>query len=86
MVKKEATINAVNGLHVRPASTFVKKAKEYVSDITIEADGKSVSGKSLFRLQTLELSSGKKLVVCADGDDEEKAVTELVELIESFKE
>ncbi|WP_434756917.1 HPr family phosphocarrier protein [Borrelia puertoricensis] len=86
MVKKEATINAVNGLHVRPASTFVKKAKEYASDITIEADGKSVSGKSLFRLQTLELSSGKKLVVCADGDDEEKAVTDLVELIESFKE
>ncbi|AHH10740.1 Phosphocarrier protein HPr [Borrelia coriaceae ATCC 43381] len=63
-----------------------KKAKEYVSDITIEADGKSVSGKSLFRLQTLELSSGKKLVVCAEGDDEEKAVNELVELIESFKE
>ncbi|AAX17063.1 HPr family phosphocarrier protein [Borrelia hermsii] len=86
MVKREATIKAVNGLHVRPASTFVKKAKEYTSDITIEADGKSVSGKSLFRLQTLELSSGKKLMVCAQGDDEEKAVTELVELIESFKE
>ncbi|AHH12578.1 Phosphocarrier protein HPr [Borrelia hermsii YBT] len=86
MVKREATIKAVNGLHVRPASTFVKKAKEYTSDITIEADGKSVSGKSLFRLQTLELSSGKKLMVCAQGDDEEKAVAELVELIESFKE
>ncbi|WP_024654825.1 HPr family phosphocarrier protein [Borrelia hispanica] len=86
MVKKEATIKAVNGLHVRPASTFVKKAKEYASDVTIEADGKSVSGKSLFRLQTLELSSGKKLMVCADGDDEERAVNELVELIESFKE
>ncbi|ACH93497.1 HPr family phosphocarrier protein [Borrelia duttonii] len=86
MVKKEATIKAVNGLHVRPASTFVKKAKEYASDITIEADGKSVSGKSLFRLQTLELSSGKKLMVCAEGDDEERAVNELVELIESFKE
>ncbi|ETZ18702.1 Phosphocarrier protein HPr [Borrelia duttonii CR2A] len=63
-----------------------KKAKEYASDITIEADGKSVSGKSLFRLQTLELSSGKKLMVCAEGDDEERAVNELVELIESFKE
>ncbi|AHH03552.1 Phosphocarrier protein HPr [Borrelia nietonii YOR] len=86
MVKREATIKAVNGLHVRPASTFVKRAKEYASDVTIEADGKSVSGKSLFRLQTLELSSGKKLMVCAQGDDEEKAVTELVELIESFEE
>ncbi|ACH94791.1 HPr family phosphocarrier protein [Borrelia recurrentis] len=86
MVKKEATIKAVNGLHVRPASTFVKKAKEYASDITIEADRKSVSGKSLFRLQTLELSYGKKLMVCAEGDDEERAVNELVELIESFKE
>ncbi len=45
MVKKEAIIKAVNGLHVRPASTFVKKAKEYSSEITIESDGKSVSGK-----------------------------------------
>ncbi|UER67720.1 HPr family phosphocarrier protein [Borrelia sp. BU AG58] len=86
MVKKEATIRAINGLHVRPASTFVKRAKEYVSDITVEADGKSVSGKSLFRLQTLELSSGKKVLICADGDDEEKAASELSELIESFKE
>ena len=85
MVKKEATIKAVNGLHVRPASTFVKKAKEYNSNITIEADNKSVNGKSLFRLQTLELSFGKKLLVCAEGDDEEKAAGELAELLESFK-
>ncbi|AWG42923.1 phosphocarrier protein HPr [Candidatus Borreliella tachyglossi] len=86
MVKKEATIKAINGLHVRPASTFVKRAKEYISDVSIEADGKSVSGKSLFRLQTLELSVGKKLLVCADGADEERAANELAELIESFKE
>ena len=52
----------------------------------MEADGKSVSGKSCFCLQTLELSSGKKILVCADGDDEERAATELAELIESFKE
>lgn len=86
MVKKEAIIKAVNGLHVRPASTFVKKAKEYSSEITIESDGKSVSGKSLFRLQTLELSAGKKLLICAEGEDEEIAASELAELIESFKE
>ncbi len=31
MVKKEAIIKAVNGLHVRPASTFVKKLKNILA-------------------------------------------------------
>ena len=53
MLTKETIIQSENGLHTRPTAQFVKSAKEFKSSITITANGKSASAKSLFKLQTL---------------------------------
>lgn len=45
-----------------------------------------LAGKVYSGFKTLELSAGKKLLICAEGEDEEIAASELAELIESFKE
>ncbi len=81
MYQKTVTITAPNGLHTRPAAQFVKEAKTFASDITVELDSKSASAKSLFKLQTLGLTQGTTVNIKAEGVDEQKAVDALVELM-----
>lgn len=81
MYQKTVTITAPNGLHTRPAAQFVKEAKSYTSDITVEVGAKAVSAKSLFKLQTLGLTQGTAVNIKAEGADEQKAVDALVELM-----
>lgn len=81
MFSKEVTITAPNGLHTRPAAQLVKEAKQFNSDITISSNGKSASAKSLFKLQTLGLTKGTVITLSAEGDDEQKAVEHLADLI-----
>ncbi|WP_343183135.1 HPr family phosphocarrier protein [Buchnera aphidicola (Neophyllaphis podocarpi)] len=81
MLKKEIKIKSTNGLHTRPAAQLVKKAKEFSSNITITANGKSANAKSLFKLQTLGLIQGTIITLSAEGDDEKKAIKHLTETI-----
>lgn len=81
MYQQAVIITAPNGLHTRPAAQFVKEAKGFTSDITIASNGKSVSAKSLFKLQTLGLAQGSLVTISAEGNDEQKAVEHLVKLI-----
>lgn len=81
MYNKTVIITAANGLHTRPAAQFVKEAKAFSSDITVEVGGKSASAKSLFKLQTLGLTKGTSVVIKAEGADEQKAVDTLVALM-----
>ncbi|MFP3019559.1 MAG: phosphocarrier protein Hpr [Arsenophonus sp.] len=81
MFQQEVTIAAPNGLHTRPAAQFVKEAKSFSSEITIIYNGKSASAKSLFKLQTLGIIQGTVVTISAEGEDEQKAVKHLVQLI-----
>ncbi len=85
MSKNTITIQAEDGLHVRPASEFVKIAKGFESDIKVSVDGKSASGKSLFKLQLLELVKGADVVIEATGSDEQEAVEALSAFLVSLK-
>ncbi|WP_432452220.1 MULTISPECIES: HPr family phosphocarrier protein [unclassified Agarivorans] len=85
MFEKSVVITAENGLHTRPAAQFVKEAKAFASDITVESNGKSASAKSLFKLQTLGLTKGTSVVIRAEGADETAAVTKLVALMDELE-
>lgn len=76
VVKHEA------GLHARPASLFVKLAKQFSSDIKITSSGKTVSAKSLVLIITLAVQPNTEIEVRADGSDEQEAITALVGLVE----
>lgn len=82
-VSRELQISNKFGIHARPAAMFVKAASRYDSDVTVEKDGNSVSGKSIMGLMTLEASCGVRIKVTAKGPDAEKVVEALQELIDS---
>lgn len=70
------------GMHARPAALFVKTASRFDSDITVEKDDMSVSGKSIMGLMTLEASVGTTLKITATGPDALEALDELHLLFE----
>ena len=69
------------GLHARPASQFVKLAKQFKSDITISSKGKTVNAKSMVLILTLAVNKDSEIAISATGEDEQEAVTALVNLI-----
>lgn len=71
------------GIHARPAALIVKTSSRFMSDISIEKDGNTVSAKSIMGLMTLEASCGSKLAVTIEGEDAEEAMDVLRSLFES---
>ncbi|MBP5385714.1 MAG: HPr family phosphocarrier protein, partial [Lachnospiraceae bacterium] len=74
MMKKEVEIQLENGLEARPIALLVQVASQYESSIYIESEGKRVNAKSIMGMMTLVLSAGDRIVVSADGKDEEEAL------------
>jgi phosphotransferase system HPr (HPr) family protein len=56
---------------------FIQKASNYKSEIWIEKGERKANAKSLLGLLSLGISSGTKVVIIADGEDEEKAIDDL---------
>ncbi|QCI26610.1 HPr family phosphocarrier protein [Buchnera aphidicola (Thelaxes californica)] len=84
MFSTDITILSPNGLHTRPAAQFVKAAKEFSSEITITFNNKTINAKSLFKIQTLGLTYGTKIKLSANGEDEQKAIKNLSQLIQNL--
>lgn len=73
------------GLHARPAMTFVERASEFTSTITVrrvDADD-PVDGKSIMQMLMLAGTMGTKLEIQADGEDEKDAIDALKELVQA---
>ena len=82
MVKKEMTITNNIGLHARPATFFIQKANTFKASIWIEKDERRVNAKSLLGVLSLGIAKGMVVTIIADGQDENAAVAELVELVQ----
>ncbi|WP_096085259.1 HPr family phosphocarrier protein [Agaribacterium haliotis] len=80
---KQQQITIVNklGLHARAATKFANVAKQYAASIEVEVAGKSIDGKSIMSLMLLAASKGTEIVLRTDGNDEDKAMKGLCELI-----
>jgi len=86
MIQKTVEILNRTGLHARPAAEFVEKASKFKSKITIEKDGKKADAKSILSVLGLGVGQGSKIKITAEGEDEQQAVEQLVELLNSFGE
>ena len=83
MVSKEVVINNQVGLHARPATFFIQKANEYKCSIWVEKEDRRVNAKSLLGVLSLGIVKGTVVNIIADGSDEEEAIAELMELVNS---
>ena len=81
MYKEDIKLGNETGLHARPASIFVKEASQFSSDIKVVKDGKEFNGKSIMGILSMGAGKGDILTIKAEGEDEEKAVKTLVDLI-----
>lgn len=76
-------INNRLGLHARAAAKLVDLAKRYSSNITIKKDQCEVDAKSIISVLMLAAKKGTQMNLCADGQDEQEALSALVALIEN---
>lgn len=84
MKEFEYVITDEVGIHARPAGLIVNKAKEFTSNVAIKrADGKVADGKRLFNIMSLQIKKNDKIVVSADGLDEEQCIAALKEAFEA---
>jgi len=81
-VQEVVVVNQV-GLHARPATFFTQKANEFKCSVWIEKDERKVNAKSLLGVLSLGITNGTAINIVADGQDEEKAVQTLCQLIAS---
>jgi phosphocarrier protein HPr len=70
------------GMHARAAARFVRLASTFVSQITVNRDGRAIDGKSIMGLLLLAAARGATITITADGPDELAALDALCGLVE----
>jgi len=83
MTSRPVTITSELGLHARAAARFVHVATRYQAHVSVEAQGRTMDGKSILGILLLAAARGTTLIISADGRDELEAVNALVQLVES---
>ena len=81
VIKKDIVIKNRTGLHARPAAIFVQVANKFESDIAIIKEDQEINGKSIMGILMLAAEKGAKITLVADGDDAQKAIEELSEIL-----
>lgn len=71
------------GIHARPAGMLAKEAKAFSSKITLEANGKSAEVTKLMAVMSLGVKSGAEVVIRAEGEDEDTAITKMEEFMKA---
>ena len=74
MMTKDVTINIETGLEARPVAQLVEVANQFDSKIYLEVEDKKVNAKSIMGMMSLGRSAGEKVVIAAEGEDEEQAI------------
>ena len=80
-VTRAVVIVNTEGLHARPADMLARMALKYRSQINVVCRNERVDAKSTLNLLVLGATQGTELMIEADGDDAEAAVSALAALV-----
>ncbi|MCR4782476.1 MAG: HPr family phosphocarrier protein [Lachnospiraceae bacterium] len=84
MIKKKFVINNPTGLHIRPAGVLCDCAMRYESSIRfLYREESEANVKSILSVLGACIRCGDEIELICDGSDEEKAMSELTDLIEN---
>jgi phosphocarrier protein len=81
MPERRVTIINKLGLHARAAAKLVATASRFPAHIRVEKDNREVNAKSIMGIMMLAAGKGSDLVLHADGEGAEEALSALEELI-----
>ena len=86
MQQIELSIMNPTGLHTRPGTAFVRLAKTFACDVTIQKKDKTANAKSLVKLLQIGISQGDTVTITCEGSDETAAAEQLSQFIRDLKE
>src|SRR4051794_28121342 len=69
LARRTVVITNPQGLHLRPAATFAKKAREFTGRVNVIRDAKAVNGKSQVALLLPAADPGTGLTVEVEGEN-----------------
>jgi len=81
MVETSVVISNKVGLHARPARLLVQTAAQFQSKVQVQHGNKTANAKSIVGVLKLGAVLGDTLILSAEGEDAEKAVSALTELV-----
>jgi phosphocarrier protein HPr len=76
-LRKKIVVRHEYGLHARPAASFVKIARRFEAEITLEKNGERVNAKSIMGVMMLAVARGETVFLEASGPDGRDALKEL---------
>ncbi len=79
--ERRARVLLAHGLHARPAAAFSRRAKQHAGEVTVGCRERTVNGKSMVSLMTLDARLGDELAIAATGPGAEAAVSDLAALV-----
>lgn len=83
MIEKKLTLKNKLGLHARAAAKLVQTAEQFKSEIKIVKDNVEADGKSILGVLLLAAPIGTELTFIVEGEDENKAIMAIEDLIEN---
>ena len=82
-LRKKIVVQHEYGLHARPAAAFVKLARRFEAEITLEKNGERVNAKSIMGVMMLAVAKGETVFLEASGADGPDALKELGAFLEN---
>ncbi len=72
------------GLHARVAAKIVQLSNQFKSQLTLQRvdNGRTGDAKSIFGILLLAATQGTELMLTASGEDEDAALSRVIDLIE----
>ena len=83
MIRQAVTIKNPTGLHLSPAGLLCKTAMQFECKITFQAKNSTGNAKSVLSILGACVKSGDEVEFIFEGEDEEAAAREIIEMIES---
>lgn len=77
MISREMEIKIPSGLDPSTIALFIQIASQYDSSVYVEVKNKKVNAKSIMGMMSMVLPVGEKVVVTADGSDEDTAIASI---------
>lgn len=85
MVSETIKVNLAADAEARPVAVLVQKASQYESRVYIQAGDKKINAKSIMGMMSLGLTQDEEVIISAEGEDESKAVANLVDYLKNAK-
>jgi len=81
MIQQELEIINKLGLHARASAKFTQLAAKFKSDVWLTRNGRRINAKSIMGVMMLAAGKGAKVMLEAEGPDEEACIAALAGLV-----